>query len=104
MNIKDKIRLPYLDADDKQKTCLGEDGEGLVVRDILPVVPHCVKYSCVGDEEEHQGAVTTVEDTFNEGCLAEVQVELTGKVELRMLKTPHVVHILTSRGRQRHDV
>lgn len=42
-----------------------------------------------------------MEDTLNEGCLAEVQVELTGKVELRMLKTPHVVHILTSRGRQR---
>lgn len=40
-----------------------------------------------------------MESTFEEGLLAEVQVDLTGNVELRMLETPSVVHILTSRGR-----
>lgn len=40
-----------------------------------------------------------MESTFEEGLLAEIQVELTGNVELRMLETPPVVHILTSRGR-----
>lgn len=39
-----------------------------------------------------------MESTFEEGLLAEVQVDLTRNVELRMLETPPVVHILTSRG------
>lgn len=94
----------HLDADGKQETCLGEEGEGLVVCDVLPVAPHRVIYGCVGDKEEHQGAVAAVEGTLHEGLLAEVHVELTRNVELRMLETPHVVHILTSRGRQRHEV
>lgn len=42
--------------------------------------------------------------TFEEGLLVEVQVELTGDVELRMLETPHVIHILTSRGRERNNI
>lgn len=94
----------HLDADGKHETCLGEEGEGLVVCDVLPVAPHRVIYGCVGDKEEHQGAVAAVEGTLDEGLLAEVQVELTRNVELRMLETPHVVHILTSRGRQRREV
>lgn len=39
-----------------------------------------------------------MEGTFEEGLLAEVQVELTWNIELRMLETPHIIHILTSRG------
>lgn len=92
----------YLDADGKQQTCLSEEGEGLVVGDVLPIIPHCVVHSSIGDKKEHQGAVAAVEGTFEEGLLAEVQVELTWNIELRMLETPHVIHILTSRGRQRH--
>lgn len=94
----------YLDADSKQQTCLGEEGEGLVVSNVLPVVPHGVMHGCIGDEEEHQGAVAAVEGTLEEGLLAEVQVELTGNIELRMLETPNVIHILTSRERQRHEI
>lgn len=60
-------------------------------------------HGCVGDEEEHHGAVATVEGTLEEGLLVEVQVELTGDVELRMLETPHVIHILASRERQRNQ-
>uniref|UniRef100_A0A8D0AAL2 Uncharacterized protein n=1 Tax=Sander lucioperca TaxID=283035 RepID=A0A8D0AAL2_SANLU len=86
------------------QTCLGEESEGLVVGDVLPVVPHGVVHGCVRDEKEHHGAVAAVESTLEEGLLAEVQVELTGNVELRILETPHVVHILTSRERQRYQV
>lgn len=93
-----------LDADGKQQTCLGEEGEGLVVSDILPVVPHGVVHGSVGDEEEHHGAVAAVEGTLEEGLLAEVEVELTGHVELRMLEAPYVIHILTTRERQRREV
>lgn len=89
----------YLNADGEEETCLREDGEGLIVGSVPPIVPHRVMQGCVGDEEQHQGAVGSVENTFEEGLLAEIQVELTGNVELRMLKTPPVVHILTSRGR-----
>ena len=84
----------YLNGDGKQQARLGEEGEGLVVGDVLPVVPHGVVQGGVRDEEEHQGAVAAVEGTLEEGLLAEVEVELTGNVELRMLETPHVVHIL----------
>lgn len=94
----------YLDADGEQQTRLGQEGEGLVVGDVLPVVPHGVVHGGVGEEEEHQGAVAAVEGALEEGPLAEVQVELTGDVELRMLDAPGVVHILTSRWRQRHQV
>lgn len=94
----------YLNADSEQQARLGEEGKGLVVGDILTVVPHCVVHGCVGDEEEHHGAVAAVEGTFEEGLLVEVQVELPGDVELRMLETPHVIHILTSRGRERNDI
>lgn len=66
-------------------------------------MPHCVVDGGVGDEEEHQGAVAAVEGTLEEGLLAEVEVELTGKVELRVLEAPHVVHILTNRGRQSEE-
>lgn len=45
-----------------------------------------------------------MEGTFEEGLLAEVQVELTWNIELRMLETPHIIHILTSRGRQRQII
>lgn len=60
--------------------------------------------SSVGDEEEHQGAVAAVDGTFEEGLLTEVQIQLTRNVELRMLETPHVVHVLTSRGRRRETL
>lgn len=104
-NVKDsvdgKISCPYLDADGKEQAGLGEEGEGLVVSDILPVVSHRVVHGSIGDEEEHQGAVAAVEGTLEEGRLAEIQVELTGDVELRVLETPHVVNILSSRERQK---
>lgn len=94
----------YLDADSEQKARLCEEGEGLVVGHVLPVAPHRVIQGSVRDEEEHQRAVAAVEGALEEGRLAEVQVELAGDVELWMLEAPHVVHILTSRGRQRHAV
>lgn len=94
----------YLDADSEQKACLCEEGEGLVVGHVLPVTPHHVIQGGVRNEEEHQRAVAAVEGALEEGRLAEVQVELAGDVELWMLEAPHVVHILTSRGRQRHAV
>lgn len=92
----------YLDADGEQKARLCEEGEGLVVGHVLPVGPHRVIQGGVRDEEEHQRAVAAVEGALEEGRLAEVQVELARDVELWMLEAPHVVHILTSRGRQRH--
>lgn len=90
-----------LDADGEEEACLREEGEGLVVGNILPIIPHCVVQDGIGNEEEHQGAVAAVEGALEEGLLAEVQVELAGDVELWMLETPRVVDILASRGRQR---
>lgn len=100
-NTRQQVVPPHLDADCKQQAGLREQGEGLVVGHILPVAPHRVLQRGVRDEEQHQGAVPAVDGTFEEGRLAEVQAELAGNVELWVLETPRVVHILTSRGRQR---
>lgn len=91
----------YLDADGEEEARLCEEGEGLVVGHIFPIIPHCVVQDGIRNKEKHQGAVAAVEGALEEGLLAEVQVELAGDVELWMLETPHVVDILASRGRQR---
>lgn len=90
-----------LNADGEEEARLREEGKGLVVGNVFPIIPHCVVQDGIRDEEEHQGAVAAVEGALEEGLLAEVQVELAGPVELWMLETPHVVDILASRGRQR---
>lgn len=91
----------YLKGDGEQQARLGEDGEGLVVGNIFPIVPHGVVQDSIRNEEEHQGAVATVEGALEEGLLVEVQVELARGVELWMLETPHVVDILCPAGGDR---
>lgn len=93
----------HLDADGEQEARLREDGEGLVVGNIFPIIPHCVVQDSIRNEEEHHGAVAAVQGALEEGFLVKVQVELAGGVELWMLETPHVVDILASRGRQRRS-
>lgn len=56
------------------------------------------------DEEEDEGAVPAVHHAAHKGFLIEVQVQLARSVELRILETPAVVHILQEQrigGRER---
>lgn len=46
------------------------------------------------DEEEDEGAVAAVQHAAHEGFLTEVEVQLAWSVELRVLETPAVIHIL----------
>lgn len=84
----------HLDGDHHHQTRLHHNGEGLVVGDVLAVVPDRVLHGGPGDEEEDEGAVGAVQETAQEGPLAEVHVQLAGPVKLRMLETPAVVHVL----------
>src|SRR4029434_9378404 len=88
-----------------EQTRLCEQGEGLVVCDVLAVIPDCVVDGGVGDEEEDQGAVAAVHHTAHEGPLTVVQVHLTRRVQRRAEETPAVVNILRrERERERERV
>lgn len=47
-----------------------------------------------GDKEENEGAVAAVDHTAHKSFLIKVQVQLARRVELRILKTPTIIHIL----------
>lgn len=91
----------HLYGDDHHQTRLHQNSEGLIVGDVLAVVPDRVLHGGPGDEEEDEGAVGAVHQTAQEGLLAEVHVQLAGSVELRILETPAVVHVL--RRHQSHS-
>lgn len=54
------------------------------------------------DEEEDEGAVAAVQHAAHKGLLIEILVQWARSVELRILKTPAVIHILhTQRVREK---
>lgn len=88
------MALTHLDGDHHHQARLHQDGEGLVVGDVLAVVPDGVLHGRPGDEEEDEGAVGAVQQAAQEGRLAEVHVQLARSVELRVLEAPAVVDVL----------
>lgn len=86
--------LTHLDGDDHHQTRLHQNSHGLIVGDVLAVIPDRVLHAGPGDEEEDEGAVGAVQQAAQEGCLAEVHVQLAWSVKLRILETPAVVHVL----------
>lgn len=52
------------------------------------------------DEEEDEGTVAAVQHAAEEGFLAEVHVELSRNVKLRVLEAPAVVHVLRNRTKR----
>ena len=92
--------IANLNADSEEQAGLRDHSEGLVIAQIFAVLPHAVRHGRVRDEEEDEGAEATVKCTLEEGHLAEVQVQLPRDVQLRVLETPGVVHILASRESQ----
>lgn len=93
---------PHLYVHHDQQTRLRQQGEGLIVGDVLAVVPHRVVDGGPRDEEEDERAVAAVHHAAHEGLLAEVEVELARRVELRILEAPAVVHVLQKRGGRRY--
>lgn len=56
------------------------------------------------DEEEDEGAVAALHHTAHKGFLTEVLVQLAWSVQLRILETPAVIHILQKTTvRERED-
>lgn len=96
--------LTHLYGDDHHQTCLHQNSEGLIVGDVLAVVPDRVLHGGPGDEEEDEGAVGAVHQTAQEGFLAEVHVQLAWSVKLRILETPAVVHVLRRQPNQHRFV
>lgn len=86
--------LTHLHGDHHHQTRLHQNGEGLIVGDVLAVVPDRVLHGRPGDEEEDEGAVGAVQQTAQEGLLTEVHVQLARSVKLRVLEAPAVVHVL----------
>ena len=91
--------FPHLCVHHHQQGRLCQQSEGLVVGDVFAVVPDGVVHGRPRDEEEDEGAVGAVQQAAHEGLLTEVEVELTRRVELRILETPAVVHVLQKHSR-----
>jgi len=99
LQIKQSSESTHLYVHHDQQTGLRQQSEGLVVGDVLAVVSHRVVHGGPRDEEEDEGAVAAVHQAAHKGLLAEVQVQLARGVELWVLETPAVVHILGGIGR-----
>lgn len=55
------------------------------------------------DEEDDEGAVAALHHTAHKGFLTEVQVQLAWSVELRILETPAVIHILQKETKKKSE-
>lgn len=77
-----------------QQTGLCQQGKGLIVGDVFAVVSDRVVHGGPWDEEEDEGAVAAVQHADHKGLLTEIHVQLARSVELRILETPAVIHIL----------
>lgn len=85
---------PHLYVHHNQQTGLCQQSKGLIVGDVFAVISDRVVHGGPWDEEEDEGAVAAVHHTAHKGFFTEVQVQLAWRVELRILETPAVIHIL----------
>lgn len=93
-----------LQVDGKNERRGGDDGEGLVVRGGLSVLPHGLQEGSVGDEEDDERDEDTVKQADEEVLVVEQRSQLAGPIEFGEFQAQFVINVLQRRRRRTRRV